>query len=69
MLTGCVESARLYGTQLLRACVRARVVGVERWAVDALVAQLYDQSRSVAYTALSVLDEAADYEVETLELK
>ena len=33
------------------------------WGIELLVGQLYDQSRSVALTALSILDEACEDKV------
>ena len=33
------------------------------WGIEMLVSQLYDQSRSVALTALSILDEACEDKV------
>ena len=35
------------------------------WGIEMLVGQLYDQSRSVALTALSILDEACEDKVGT----
>ncbi|XP_050686343.1 rapamycin-insensitive companion of mTOR-like isoform X3 [Eriocheir sinensis] len=62
ILTGCQESARLYGTQLLRAFIRVGAEDFSRWGVELLVGQLYDESRLVSLAALDVLDEACDNE-------
>ncbi|CAL4062242.1 unnamed protein product, partial [Meganyctiphanes norvegica] len=62
ILTGCSESARMYGTSLLRALLRVEAEGFQRWGVELLVGQLYDESRSVSLAALDVLDEATDNE-------
>ena len=63
ILTGCQESARLYGTQLLRAFVRVGAEEFSQWGVELLVGQLYDESNIVSLAALDVLDEACDNEV------
>lgn len=63
ILTGCQESARLYGTQLLRAFIRVGAEDFSRWGVELLVGQLHDESRLVSLAALDVLDEACDNEV------
>ncbi|KAK8396470.1 hypothetical protein O3P69_005488 [Scylla paramamosain] len=62
ILTGCQESARLYGTQLLRAFARVGAEEFAQWGMELLVGQLYDESRVVSLAALEVLDEACDNE-------
>ena len=57
----CVfQSGRLYSTKFLRVLLRAKVRSFTTWGIELLVGQLYDQSRSVAMTALSILDEACE---------
>jgi len=57
------QSGRLYATKLLRVSLRAGVSGFSSWGIQFLVNQLYDQSRNVAMTALSVLEEACEVKV------
>ena len=47
----------------MRVLLRAKVTGFQQWGIEMLVSQLYDQSRSVAMTALSILDEACEVKV------
>ncbi|KAL3868472.1 hypothetical protein ACJMK2_041273 [Sinanodonta woodiana] len=59
-LCGSSESARLYTTKLMRVLMRAKSLSFQTWGIELLVTQLYDQSRAVAMTALTVLDEACE---------
>ena len=55
-----LQSGRLYSTKFMRVLLRAKVRSFSTWGIELLVGQLYDQSRSVALTALSILDEACE---------
>ena len=57
------QSGRLYSTKFMRVLLRAKVRLFSSWGIEMLVGQLYDQSRSVALTALSILDEACEDKV------
>ena len=50
----------MYCTQHLRTLLRAKAEHFERWGIDFLVNQLYDESKLVAVVALDILDEACD---------
>lgn len=63
ILTGYQESARLYGTHLLRTFIRVGVDDFAGWGVELLLGQLSDESRVVSLAALDVLDEVCDNEV------
>ncbi|XP_045157719.2 rapamycin-insensitive companion of mTOR-like isoform X2 [Mercenaria mercenaria] len=54
------EAGRLYSTKMMRILLRAKVKDFSQWGIEFLVGQLYDQSRSVAMTALTILDEACE---------
>ncbi|KAJ8979985.1 hypothetical protein NQ317_016648 [Molorchus minor] len=53
-----LESSRLYATQFLHILLRANNPLFSSWAIQLLVNQLYDKSRSVYLSALSTLHEA-----------
>ena len=57
------QTGRLYSTKFMRVLLRAKVRSFSSWGIEMLVSQLYDQSRSVALTALSILDEACEDKV------
>ena len=59
------QTGRLYSTKFMRVLLRAKVRSFSSWGIELLVGQLYDQSRSVALTALSILDEACEDHVST----
>ncbi|KAL4236760.1 hypothetical protein ACF0H5_005145 [Mactra antiquata] len=54
------ESGRLYSTKLMRVLLRAKIEGFTQWGIEYLVNQLYDQSKCVAMSALTILDEACE---------
>ncbi|XP_050401999.1 rapamycin-insensitive companion of mTOR [Patella vulgata] len=62
-LTGSNEVARLYATKFLRVLLRTGINGFEVWGLQLLVTQLYDTSQAVAMSALNILDEACDIQV------
>ncbi|KAH3731197.1 hypothetical protein DPMN_057205 [Dreissena polymorpha] len=47
----------------MRVLLRAKMHGFSGWGIERLVGQLYDQSLSVAMTALTVLEEACELKV------
>ena len=47
----------------MRVFLRAKVKDFNLWGIEFLVGQLYDQSKSVAMTALTILDEACEVKV------
>ena len=63
LLAVCVQSGRQYSTKVMRVFLRARVQNFHQWGIELLTAQLYDQCRGVAMTALSILDEACEVKV------
>ncbi|XP_025081196.1 rapamycin-insensitive companion of mTOR-like [Pomacea canaliculata] len=67
-LTSTPENCRLYATRLLRVLLRSGMQGFNTWGLELLVTQLYDQSKSVAMAALTILDEACDIEVNLQQL-
>ncbi|XP_018577043.1 rapamycin-insensitive companion of mTOR isoform X2 [Anoplophora glabripennis] len=60
VLTCNLESSRLYATQFLHILLRAGNPLFSSWAVQLLVSQLYDKSRSVYLSALATLHEACE---------
>lgn len=54
------ESSRLYATQFLHILLRAGNPLFSTWAIQLLVNQLYDKSRSVYLSALATLHEACE---------
>lgn len=57
------QAGRLYSTKMLRVLLRAKINDFHQWGIELLVGQLYDQNRSVAMTALAILDEACEIKV------
>lgn len=53
----------MYATQFLRVLVRCRAKDFTKWGIELLVGQLDDPTKLVALTALDILDEAMDHEV------
>ena len=51
---------------MMRVLMRAGTPGFGQWGIEMLVTQLYDQEKSVAMSALHILDEACDNEVRSL---
>ncbi|CAH1957732.1 unnamed protein product [Acanthoscelides obtectus] len=60
VLTCNSDSSRLYATQFLHVLLRARNPLFSTWAIQLLVNQLSDKSRSVVLSALSTLHEACE---------
>lgn len=60
VLTCNSESTRLYATQFLHVLLRAGNPLFSTWAIQLLVNQLYDKSRSVYLSALATLHEACE---------
>ncbi|XP_050502878.1 rapamycin-insensitive companion of mTOR [Diabrotica virgifera virgifera] len=54
------ESSRLYATQFLHVLLRAGNPLFSSWAIQLLVNQLYDKSRSIFLSALATLNEACE---------
>ncbi len=67
-LTASSENARLYTASFMRVLMRAKVPFLSNWGMEMLVTQLYDQSKSVAMEALSVISEACEEEVCTQQI-
>ncbi|XP_069677672.1 rapamycin-insensitive companion of mTOR isoform X2 [Periplaneta americana] len=63
VLTAPSESSRLYATQFLLVLLRARLPDFEKWGIELLVMQLYDQSKAVSLAAISILGEATEEKV------
>ncbi|RUS88775.1 hypothetical protein EGW08_003492, partial [Elysia chlorotica] len=61
-LTATADVCRLYATKMMRVLMRAGTPGFSQWGIEMLVTQLYDQDKSVAMSALHILDEACDNE-------
>ncbi|GFN88091.1 rapamycin-insensitive companion of mtor [Plakobranchus ocellatus] len=61
-LTATADLCRVYATKMLRVLMRASTPGFSQWGIEMLVTQLYDQEKSVAMSALHILDEACDNE-------
>lgn len=57
-LTAKRTASRLYATQFMLVLLRARMPNFEVWGLPMLVAQTKDTDRTVAMTALEILDEA-----------
>ena len=57
-LTAKRTASRLYATQFMLVLLRARMINFEVWGLPLLVAQTRDPDRTVALTALEILDEA-----------
>ena len=68
ILTKTHTSTRLYGTELLRIFARAKLPDFSKWGIQLLVEQLSNDSKLVAISALSVLDEALDDEVNIVQI-
>ena len=65
ILTGNVESGRIYATQQMRVLFRTAAesgttVELATWAIPLLLNQLKDKCRSVVMAAASILDEITD---------
>lgn len=60
ILTCRQESSRLYATQFLLVLLRAGLPSFERWGVEMLVKQLFDQSKAVSLAALNIAHEACE---------
>ena len=65
-VTYILQNARLYTVNFMRVLLRAKVPYISNWGLEMLVMQLYDQSKSVAMEALSVISEACENEVRML---
>ncbi|GFS15783.1 rapamycin-insensitive companion of mTOR [Elysia marginata] len=61
-LTATADVCRVYATKMMRVLMRAGTPGFGQWGIEMLVTQLYDQEKSVAMSALHILDEACDNE-------
>ncbi|KAH9523714.1 hypothetical protein Btru_040714 [Bulinus truncatus] len=61
-LTATQDVCRLYATKLLRVLMRASTPGFSHWGIELLITQLYDQEKSIAMSAVNILDEACDNE-------
>lgn len=57
-LTAKRTESRLYATQFMLVLLRARMQNFEVWGLPMLVTQTKDSDRTVAMTALEILDEA-----------
>ena len=54
------ESCRLYATRFLGVLIRSRTANVAQWGLELLVSQLFDNSKTVAWVALDLLEDACD---------
>ncbi|XP_021912957.1 rapamycin-insensitive companion of mTOR isoform X2 [Zootermopsis nevadensis] len=63
VLTAPSESSRLYATQFLLVLLRARLPDFQKWGIELLVMQLYDQSKAVSLAAIAILGEATEEKV------
>ena len=54
------ESCRLYATRFLGVLIRSRTSNVAQWGIQLLVSQLFDMSKTVAWVALHILEDACD---------
>uniref|UniRef100_A0A2C9LNG1 Rapamycin-insensitive companion of mTOR n=1 Tax=Biomphalaria glabrata TaxID=6526 RepID=A0A2C9LNG1_BIOGL len=61
-LTATQDVCRLYATKLLRVLMRACTPGLSTWGIELLITQLYDPEKSIAMSAVNILDEACDNE-------
>nr|CAD7403074.1 unnamed protein product [Timema cristinae] len=63
VLTASTVSSRLYATQFLLVLLRAKLPDFQKWGVELLVNQLYDQSKAVSLVAITILEEATEEKV------
>ena len=54
------ESCRLYASRFLGVLIRSRTSNVAQWGIQLLVSQLFDTSKTVAWVALHILEDACD---------
>ena len=54
------ESCRLYATRFLGVLIRSRTSNVAQWGINLLVCQLFDPSKTIAWVALEILEDACD---------
>lgn len=52
-----VDNVRIYATDLLLILARIDVHNFSKWGVDLLVAQMYDENKTVAAASINILHE------------